>query len=262
MQYITEGSGFEKGWAHKSGKMLIHRGMRPYHVQQLVNNLSKFGIKKADVMNILVKRYKDKFDAPDPLKVAKSALVDLESGEDDIDHEIEWLVIKKGWCRVVLDSPYPSIGGKDLKTIHAVAKKLTSKYPKVFGYEMTSAELSIHSARSMGGVGEPSKRYHIKGSYDWKQWLSKGGDPDRIGAGRTEIGATMAMFRDHVKPSEKYLADGSPLMGLMKRHDDPLTFAHAATVAQRNKQLKLKPRGAANTRELIAAWKKRKARKA
>ena len=256
MQYITEGSGFEKGWAHKSGKMLIHRGMRPYHVQQLVNNLSKFGIKKADVMNILVKRYKDKFDAPDPLTGAKSALVDLESGADDIDHEIESLAMKKGWCRVVLDTPYPSMGGIDLKTMHAVAKKLTNKYPKVFGPDMTSMELNIYKD------GSHKKRHAIKGSYDWKQWLDKGGDPDRIGAGRTEIGATMAMFRDHVKPSEKYLADGSPLMGLMKRHDDPLTFAHAATVAQRNKQLKLKPRGAANTRELIAAWKKRKARKA
>ena len=50
MQYIIEGSGFKKGWAN-SGKMLIHGGMKPYHVQQLVNNLSKFGIKKADVMN-------------------------------------------------------------------------------------------------------------------------------------------------------------------------------------------------------------------
>jgi len=56
-QYITEGSDLKKGWA-KGSKMLIHTGMKPYHVEQLVTNLSKFGIKKADVMKILVREEK------------------------------------------------------------------------------------------------------------------------------------------------------------------------------------------------------------
>jgi len=192
-QYITEASTWSKGWAHKSGKMLIHRGMRPYHVEQLVGNLTKFGIKKEDVMKLLEKRF-DKWDAPNSKEEALKHLLYLEKGKVDTDHEIEYLAMKKGWCRVVLDTPYPSMGGKDLKIMQIVAKKLTDKYPKVFGGDMTSVELNVYS-----GGSAVAKRHKIRGSYDWKQWLDKGGNPDRIGAGRTEIGRTMAQFRESVR---------------------------------------------------------------
>ena len=43
---------------------------------------------------------------------------------------------------------------------------------------------------------------------------------------------------------------------MIRQHDDPFEFAQAALQAIKDGSLKLKKRGAANTRELIAAWYK------
>ena len=192
-QYISEASNFLKGWAHKSGKMHIWKGMDPYHVQFMVNNLSKFRVKESDVINLLKKRFAS-WDVPDKNKEVKNHLKDLKSGLTDVDHEIEMFAMKKGWCRVVLES-FSSIGGTDLKTIHAVAKHLDKKYPKVFepkNFRQVELQLFLPAR----GRGSNRKHKYIDNAYDWEQWLKKGGDPDRIGGGRTEIGATMAMFRE------------------------------------------------------------------
>ena len=45
---------------------------------------------------------------------------------------------------------------------------------------------------------------------------------------------------------------------MIRQHDDPFEFAQAALKAMKDGSLKLKKRGAANTRELIAAWYKAK----
>jgi hypothetical protein len=69
----------------------------------------------------------------------------------------------------------------------------------------------------------------------------------------------------HPKRKKKKKLDESPLLDLMDRHDDPLKFAKAAAIAVKNKKLNLKPRGAANTRELVAAffrYKRRRKQKA
>ena len=65
-----------------------------------------------------------------------------------------------------------------------------------------------------------------------------------------------------IKPKRKKkdkLEEG-PLHDLMDKHDDPLKFAKAAAIAVKKKQLNLKTRGAANTRELVALWYKRRER--
>jgi len=50
----------------------------------------------------------------------------------------------------------------------------------------------------------------------------------------------------------------SPLAQLIDKHSDQFDFLHAAIKQIKAGKLKLKQRGVANTRELAAAWKKRK----
>jgi len=201
--YITEVS-LSKGWAHKSGKMHIWRGIQPYHVQFMVNNLSKFGVKESDVIKIITKRFAS-WDVPDKKKEVIEYLRGLQSGREDVDHEIEMLVLKKGWCRVSLEENYPFIGGIDLKIMHAVGKHLDKKYPKAFK-DIRNLELHIFGTKPAPGMRSSGRSRNIKyidNAYDWDQWLKKGGDPDRLGAGRTEIGSTMAQFRE----DEQYIKE-------------------------------------------------------
>ena len=64
----------------------------------------------------------------------------------------------------------------------------------------------------------------------------------------------MKSFRQHIKES-------GVLTDLIDKHDDPFSFLAAAMDAIANGTLKLKTRGMANARELIAVWNKKKKRK-
>ena len=78
-----------------------------------------------------------------------------------------------------------------------------------------------------------------------------------------EIGGREAdrlAIRPRRKKKKKEIKE-APLPDLMDKHDDPLKFAKAASIAVKKKELNLKPRGAANMRELVALWYKRKQRK-
>ena len=65
----------------------------------------------------------------------------------------------------------------------------------------------------------------------------------------------MKSFKEHL------LRESTALMDLINKHDDPFSFLAAAMDAIANGTLKLKTRGLANARELIAAWNKVKKRK-
>ena len=191
-QYIAEfrTGQFQKGWIHKSGKAILSRGEQPWHVQILVNSLSKFGIKKSVVLGTLVKRF-DGWDAPDPEESADKHLERLRTGDIDVDTEIDLLAMKKGWCRVVFDD-HSSIQGSDLKTIHSVARIIDKKYPNVVQGTL-AWELSIETGEK--GPNSAVRPWVIWDSEHWEQWVKKGGDPKKVQPGRSEIGRKMAMFR-------------------------------------------------------------------
>ena len=174
---------YQKGWIHKTGKAILSRGERPWHVQILVNNLPKFGIKKSDVYKLLVKKY-DNWSAPDPEGQADKLIGRLSSGDIDVYPE-------KGWCRVVFDD-HSSIQGTDLKTIHSVARIIDKKYPNVVQGTL-SWELSIESGEK--GPNSAVRPWMIWDSEHWEQWIKRGGDPKKAEEGRSEIGRKMAQFR-------------------------------------------------------------------
>ena len=199
LQFIKEASSREKkGWVHsKTGKALLWTGMAPYHVEYVVNNLSKFRLKEKDVLDILEARF-DKMDAPDPKFEAEKELRNLESGTTDVDRTVELLAVKKGWCRVVLGR-WCEIAGYDFRQMHEAAKQLDKNGHYDYG-EMKALELydldEGNGPIKKGYRARYSRADTIENSYDVQQWIGgRSADPSNIGKGRTEIGSTMAMFR-------------------------------------------------------------------
>ena len=64
-----------------------------------------------------------------------------------------------------------------------------------------------------------------------------------------------------MKSFKQHITEAPVLVNLIDKHDDPFSFLAAAMDAIANGTLKLKTRGLANARELIAAWNKKKKRK-
>ncbi len=64
-----------------------------------------------------------------------------------------------------------------------------------------------------------------------------------------------------MKHFKQHILESSVLMNLIDKYDDPYSFLAAAMDAMSDGTLKLKERGAANARELIAAWNKVKKNK-
>ena len=199
------GSGIdEKGWAHKSGKVILWKGMKPYHVQYIVKNLSKFGLKEKEVLDVLEARF-DSMDSPDPRKDAESHLEQLIAGTPiDRDSTIEYLAMKKGWCRVVLGK-FASIGGYDIRTIHQVAKQIDKKKDWTTGIK--SLELweygESNGSIKKGNQATTKMAGSLDNAYDVGLWVDgKSADPKNVGRGRTEIGRTMAQFREWTELTE------------------------------------------------------------
>ena len=64
-----------------------------------------------------------------------------------------------------------------------------------------------------------------------------------------------------MKSFKEFMTEG-PLTSIMRQHADPISFAHAAIQAQRENKIKItRKRGAASTRELVAAFQRYKKRK-
>lgn len=249
------GGSDEKGWAHKSGKIIVWKGMKPFHIQYIVKNLSKFGLKEKEVLDVLEARM-DSFDSPDPREDAKKHLQELIAGTPyDRDPSIEYLAMKKGWCRVVLGK-FSSIGGYDIKTIHQVAIQIDKKKDWTkgikslelweYGESNGSIKKGNHATTKMAGS--------LDNAYDIGIWVKRGGDPDRIGSGRSEIGRTLAQFREDKKIYPDSYLKNKRLMDLVKKHKDPLKFLFAVIDQMNRGKLHLKRIGAASTREVAALW--------
>ena len=198
--------GDEKGWAHKSGKIIVWKGMKPFHIQYIVKNLSKFGLKEKEVLDVLEARFDSSFGSPDPKEDAKKYLQELIAGTPyDRDPSIEYLAMKKGWCRVVLGK-FSSIGGYNIQTIHQVAKQIDKK--KGWTKGIKSLELweygESNGSIKKGNVATTKMAGSLDNAYDIGIWADGGNaDPQNVGRGRTEIGRTMAQFREWIELTEK-----------------------------------------------------------
>ena len=188
-QYITEASrGFVKGWVHKSGTIMDTTMYNRYHIMQVAINLRKFGLNKNKILKIIRDAYQDA-----PEKWAEKHLDSLQTGKADHDKYIEEYLQKRGWCMFVIDTKHASISGWDEKSTKQAAKALDAKH---LPFE-TRKGLKLFEVKLVRG-----RPKYINSKFDWYNWL----EGKKTAGKRTEIGATMAQFRE-MKLFKKYIKE-------------------------------------------------------
>ena len=237
-QYITEGKypPRVKGWGNvNTGKLvltLIKGKYKPYHQGFASRNLSKLGLKEKDAIDAIEDSY-----GPPTRKDAEKLFKEIQDEKVDRDRAFEQFLNKNGWYSIVIDEGTYSIGDYKggLRKYHKIAVAIDKKF---------GADSMFQDSSDFFEVGTED----INNKYDWNNYIKT----KKVG-GRTEIGRTMAQFREE-------LHEGA-LMSLIKKHDNPLAFLADAMAALASGDLKLKERGVANTRELVHAWNEVKKRK-
>jgi hypothetical protein len=196
VDYLTEASkGFVKGWVHKSGTITDTTIYGKYHIMQVATNLRKFGLNKNKMLKIISDAYPDSNEGwPEDL------LDDLQTGRVDNDPYIEEYLQEKGWCMFVIDKTHGSISGWDERSTKPAAKALDDKY---LPYE-TRKDLKLFEVKLANG-----KDNYITSKFDWYLWL----DGKKVADNRTDIGSTMAQFRDEkeidMKSFNQHIAEGT-----------------------------------------------------
>ena len=183
-QYIEEKKQtYVKGWTLKSKIHTSTTDFSNWHIKQVANNLRKFGLNKRSLLKIINDAWPD---APETFP--DEHIEELENGLADNNVYIEEVLQKKGYCMFVLDPTHGSISGWNEKSAKLGAKVLDDKY---LPFEKDGFKLfEVKVAK-----GRPK---YIKSKYDWYTWL----DGKKAAGKRTEIGSTMAQFREEkdIKP--------------------------------------------------------------
>ena len=186
--YIAEAKKMprSKGWIHKSGKWNIwphSKNLRPYHVEGVVKDPKKYGLTEKKIKEIIAKGINlQSVAVQQPAQRVYDALL---AGRDDVNKAIYQYLFSKGWVKVVLGGGMHSLEGL-LKNNHKVAKLIDKKYGEksLFPKHYDFMEISDEHDR---------QQFDINNIYDWGEYLKTGKEP---GKGRTEIGSTMAQFRE------------------------------------------------------------------
>jgi len=177
-QYIEEKKQtYVKGWTLKNKIHTSTTNFQNWHIKQVANNLSKFGLNKRSLLKIINDAWPD---APETFP--NEHIEELENGLADNNVYIEEVLQKKGYCMFVLDPTHGSISGWDEKSAKLGAKVLDDKY---LPFEKDGFKL--FEIKTIKG-----KSKYIKSKYDWYTWL----DGKQAAGKRTEIGSTMAQFRE------------------------------------------------------------------
>jgi len=180
VQYITEKrQTYVKGWTLKNKINTSTTNFRNWHIKQVANNLSKFGLNKRSLLKIINDAWPD---APETFP--KEHIEELQNGLTDNNVYIEEALQKKGYCMFVLDPTHGSIDGWDEKSAKLGAKVLDDKYLPFEKDGFKLFEVKVAKGRDK----------YIKSKYDWYTWL--GGK--KAAGKRTSIGSTMAQFRESV----------------------------------------------------------------
>ena len=184
IQFITEKKqAYVKGWTLKNKINMSTTNFQNYHIKQVANNLSKFGLNKRSLLKIIQDAWPD---APETFP--NEHIEELKNGLADNNVYIEEALQKKGYCMFVLDPTHGSISGWDDKSARLGAKVLDDKY---LPFEKDGFKLfEVKVAK-----GKPK---YITSKYDWYTWL----EGKKAAVKRTDIGSTMSQFREEkdIKP--------------------------------------------------------------
>jgi len=178
-----------KGWIHgKKRKIILWKPkshIRPYHTEHVVNNPKKYGMTEHDLLKIIAKGM-DGFEPEDD--ETKDLLQDVKVGRFDRDDQIDEYMYSQGWVRVVLNKGTSSIEAPRAynRNILPAAKVLAKR----FAWEQIEF-------LEMGDILHDDVPQLISDEGSWKTYLKTGKVPKK-----TEIGSTMAMFREWTQLNE------------------------------------------------------------
>ena len=182
-KYIKEArKSLVKGWTLKNKIVSVTSDYGNYHIMQVTNKPSKFGLDDKKLLKILEDWYSDSFTR-NPKREAGIMLRKLkDGGEIDNSPTIEEYLHKKGYCSFVIDKTHGRVVGQTEKECLVAAKVLENEY---LPYERSGFKLfEIKPVK-----GRPK---YITSKHDWYAWLKGKKAPGK----RTEIGSTMAQFRE------------------------------------------------------------------
>jgi hypothetical protein len=176
-----------KGWVNpRTKKMHLHNKMSPYHVEMIASDPKKYGLDMKKIIAELEKEY-DGMDAPEPDKDARKAFRQLAMGTYDVHRGVEQMAMKKGWVRVIAGGDFGEISGVKMN------ERLASKVLNMLEDSgKLGKELKAIYIQDYRGPFEDVREKSIKVlEGDAIRRLIQGKSTGK----RTEIGATMAMFR-------------------------------------------------------------------
>jgi hypothetical protein len=162
----------------------------------IARNPRFYGLTEKLIMNHLIETYKER-DSPIPEEDAEFAMQRLKSGERDMDYGVELMAMEKGWVRFV-EGEYAEISGR---------KRFNdNELRKILQLIDKETPLTMKSKTTMGlqqyrPVGKTDVKVELYGSLEMNEIknLIKG---RRRGDKQTDIGRTMAMFREYVEMTE------------------------------------------------------------
>ena len=183
LQFIFEAVRFRrKGWVNVKTDELslfpMKRGVRPYHDEIIVNNLSKFGGES------LKKRWAETYGFEDGDEEVESMWDDLKSGKVDRDSNLDSLLASMGWHRVVFDAGVSSL---EIKQGGAPAAKKAAKII----YNKLDWVKHIEFLEIYERGYEADEEIEIRSERDLISYIKTG----KPAYQQTDIGRTMAMFR-------------------------------------------------------------------
>jgi len=176
-QYITEKrQTFVKGWTLKNKIHTTTTNYNDYHIKQVVNKSSKFGLNDRKILKIISDAHPDA-----PKEWPKEYFKDLQKGVADNDVYIEEYLQKKGYCMFVVDKTHGSVEGWDEKSCKLGAKAVDDNY---LPYERDRFKLfEVKPVK-----GRPK---YITNKLDWNDWIA--------GKAKRKYVSPMAQFRESVE---------------------------------------------------------------
>ena len=190
-----------KGWIHlKTKKVYLTKRMRPYHVEFIAKKPRDFGTNDKEILEVLEK-WNDSMDAPNPKESAEKDLAKIKKGDIDIHRLVESLAMNKGWYRVVGNMWASEIAGTKIndKIIHDILNIMEDEGVIPYeGKDIKQLECREYQP-DKNNAGYPDSKL-IKLLVGDKILRALRGK--KTGDKQTEIGRTMAMFREYVELTE------------------------------------------------------------
>ena len=192
-----------KGWIHPRKRKTIvwETREKPWHVQKIVQNPKQFGYTNQDLINAVE-------NGIHVLVVPVEEYIEqLAVGDRDVQWDIESMLLRDGWSRITVDliDGASDIYVQDLKSGVEVVKILLKE---IEALPLTITYIWIGKDRITRREFETkSRKVQLKIPKDYEDFVQTGKAPDTRRK-RTEIGNTMAMFRESKLQEKTYAKSG------------------------------------------------------